>query len=112
MPINALKAFLEEQGVGYEIIPHHRAYTAQETAAAAHIPGQELAKTVIAKVGDQMVMCVMPASYRVDFELLREVIGAQEIELATEKEFRLKFIPRFCHKWRFYVFSKIAHRFG
>ena len=42
-----LKRFFDENGVAYESIPHYAAYTAQETAASAHVRGRELAKTVM-----------------------------------------------------------------
>ena len=39
MPIDKLKDFLDESGVKYSLVSHSPAYTAQEIAAAAHIPG-------------------------------------------------------------------------
>ena len=62
-------------------------YTAQEIAASAHIPGRELAKTVMAKADGEMVMAVLPASYRVVLDFLREATGAKHVELAGEGEF-------------------------
>ena len=41
-----IEQYLEEQGVEYEIIDHPVAFTAQEEAAASHIPGRHWAKTV------------------------------------------------------------------
>ena len=38
-----------------------------------------------------MAMTVLPASYKVDFDLLKETTGARKVELATEKEFKDKF---------------------
>ena len=88
MPIKKLKAFLDEHNIRYVSISHSTAYTAQEIAASAHIPGKELAKTVMIKVDGRMAMAVLPASYQVDFDLLKTAIGAQEVELATEEEFK------------------------
>lgn len=88
MPVKKLRAFLDEHGVKYVTIKHSRAYTAQEVAASAHIPGQELAKTVMIKLNGTMAMAVLPASYQVDFDLLQEATGAEEIELATEEAFK------------------------
>ena len=47
MPAKKLKRFLDENHVRYVSIRHSPAYTAQETAASAHVPGRELAKTVM-----------------------------------------------------------------
>ena len=88
MPAQKLKEFLDSHTVKYVTISHSPAFTAQEVAAAAHIPGKELAKTVMVKMDGKLAMAVLPASYKVDFELLRETTGAKKIELASEREFR------------------------
>jgi Ala-tRNA(Pro) deacylase len=91
MPVQKLKEFLDREHVRYVSIIHSRAYTAQEIAASAHIPGKDLAKTVIVKVDGKMAMAVLPASYKVDFDLLKEATGAKKVELANEQEFQDKF---------------------
>ncbi|MFB3902082.1 MAG: aminoacyl-tRNA deacylase [Acidobacteriota bacterium] len=91
MPVKKLKEFLDENRVKYVTISHSLAYTAQEIAATAHVPGKELAKTVIVKADDRMAMAVLPASLKVNFELLADAIGAKKVTLATEKEFKQLF---------------------
>jgi Ala-tRNA(Pro) deacylase len=91
MPVRKLKEFLDQQKVKYVTINHSLAYTAQEIAATAHVPGKELAKTVIVKADDRLVMTVLPASYQIDFKLFAEAIGAKKVELATEREFKQRF---------------------
>ncbi len=88
MPIEKLKQFLDENGVKYVAIQHSVAYTAQEIAASAHIPGKELAKTVMVKMDDAMAMAVLPASCKLDFGLMAKAAGVKKVELATEKEFK------------------------
>jgi Ala-tRNA(Pro) deacylase len=88
MPVKRLKEFLDSRDIKYVIISHSSAFTAQEIAGSAHIPGKELAKTVIVKVDDKMAMAVLPASYKVDFDLLQKAAGASKVELATEREFQ------------------------
>lgn len=87
MPVTKVKNFLDERGADYELIDAPSAYTAQETAAEAHIPGRELAKTVVVKVDGAFAMAVLPASDRVDFGLLEGLSGAEHVELASEEEF-------------------------
>ena len=87
MPAKKLKAFLDSQGAKYVTISHSPAFTAQEVAASAHIPGKELAKTVMVKLDGKMAMAVLPASRAIDFGLLRAVAGAKKADLATETEF-------------------------
>ncbi len=88
MPVAKLKAFLNANAVKYVTIRHSEAYTAQEIAASAHVPGKELAKAVMVRLDGKMAMAVVPASHRVDFRLLQAVSGARKAELAQEKEFR------------------------
>ena len=59
----------------------------EEIAATAHVPGRELAKTVMVKVDGRMAMAVLPASRRVDFHSLGGAAGTPKVELATEEEF-------------------------
>ena len=88
MPIQKLKTFLDENGIKFVSIQHSAAYTAQEVAALAHIPGELIAKTVMVKIDGKMAMAVVPASHQVDFDRLREVAGAAQVELASEDEFK------------------------
>lgn len=91
MPATALKRFLDDNGVKYVTISHSRAFTAQEIAASAHIRGRDLAKTVVVRLDGRLALAVLPASYKVDFDLLREVTGVRDVELATEREFKDEF---------------------
>jgi len=88
MPIKKLKEFLDNHNVEYITISHSKAYTAQKTAASAHIPGKELAKTVIVKFDGKMAMTVLPASYKIDFDQLKIASGANKVEISSEDEFR------------------------
>ena len=91
MPAEKLKAFLDESGVKYVSISHSPAYTAQEIAASAHIPGKALAKTVIVKLDGEMAMAVLPATCDIDFDLLKGTAKAGKVELAKEGEFKNQF---------------------
>ena len=91
MPVKTLQKFLDAQHIKYVTMSHSPAFTAQEIAASAHIPGKELAKTVIVKVNGDMAMAVLPACDRVDFDLLKEAAAVNKVELASEEEFKDKF---------------------
>lgn len=91
MPAAKLKRFLDENHVRYVSIQHSPAYTAQETAASAHIPGQELAKTVIVQIDGTMAMAVLPSTTMLNLETLRQTAGAQAVALASEEEFKSTF---------------------
>jgi Ala-tRNA(Pro) deacylase len=91
MPAKKVAQFLDSQKIKYVLIKHSPAFTAQEIAASAHIPGKELAKTVMVKMDGIMAMAVLPASYRIDFGALKKVSGAKKVELASEDEFQRLF---------------------
>ena len=88
MPLTKLRDFLDSHDVRYVSISHSPAFTAQEIAASAHVPGKELAMTVMVKLDGAMHMVVMPASSQVDFEKLKRATGAGRAELADEGEFK------------------------
>lgn len=91
MPTDKLKSFLDENAVKYVTIRHSPAYTASEIAQSAHIPGRELAKTVMVKAGDDLAMVVLPASQRVDTARISKAAGGETVVLAKEEEFRARF---------------------
>lgn len=88
MPLSKLREFLDSHHIKYLVISHSLAYTAQGVAALAHVSGKRLAKTVIVKIDGILAMAVIPASAHVDLDRLRTITGAQNVELATEREFK------------------------
>jgi Ala-tRNA(Pro) deacylase len=91
MSLAKLKEFLDSHQVKYVTISHSRAITAQEIAASAHISGKQLAKTVMVKIDGKMAMAVLPASCKVNFEMLKQCAGAKTVALAGENEFKEMF---------------------
>ena len=88
MPVlTKLKEFLHANRVRYEVRAHPSAYTAQEVAAAEHVPGREMAKVVIVRDGGGYLMAVLPAPYHVDLDRLGRAAGRTGLRLATETEF-------------------------
>ncbi len=88
MPLQKLKKYLDDNSVEYITISHSKAFTAQKIAAAAHIKGKDVAKTVVVEIDGKMAMVVLPASKRIDFHHLKEAIGSNDIRMATEAEFK------------------------
>ena len=91
MPAKKLMEYLDSNEVRYVTINHSLAYTAQEIAEAAEVPGKELVKTIIVNIDGEMAMAVLPASFRVDPELLKKAAGANESEIVGEDEFEGRF---------------------
>jgi Ala-tRNA(Pro) deacylase len=88
MPIGILKDYLNENNIEYITISHSPAFTAQTIAASAGIRGKDMAKTVIVLIDGKLSMAVLPASYRVDLEMLANTLGAKKVELAGEQDFK------------------------
>jgi Ala-tRNA(Pro) deacylase len=85
--LGQLKSYLDQHGIRYTTIIHSRAYTAQELAQIMHVPGRELAKTVVIKVDGKPGLAVLPASHHIDFTKLKHALGANEVEKVDEREF-------------------------
>ena len=86
-----LQEYLDERRVRYVAIKHSPAFTAQELAAATHIPGKEVAKTVVVKLDGTMAMVVLPAPEMVRLNHLRVETGSDHVEIASEAEFKGRF---------------------
>ena len=86
--MNRVKDFLHQHDVPFQTISHVPTYTAQGTAAATHIRGRNIAKTVILKCDDQPVMVVLPAPFRVDLDHIQETLGVKKVEMMPEQELR------------------------
>jgi Ala-tRNA(Pro) deacylase len=86
-----LQEYLDENRVKYLSAKHSPAFTAQEVAAAAHIPGNEMAKTVVVKLDGTMAMVVLPAPEMVRMGHLKAETGADTVDLASEQEFKTRF---------------------
>lgn len=86
-----IKEFLDKEHIKYVAISHSPAFTAQEIAEMAHIPGKELAKTVVVKIDGKLAMVVTSANERVKLNHIKETLGANEVDLASENDFKDSF---------------------
>jgi Ala-tRNA(Pro) deacylase len=84
----SISSYLERNGVKFSVVEHPVAYTAQEEAAASHVPGREWAKAVVCMVDDKPTLAVLPADQVVDLDRFRAVCGASSVRLASEAELR------------------------
>ena len=91
MPAQKLREFLDSHRIQYVTINHSPAYMAQMIAESAHIRGKELAKTVICRIDGEFAMAVLPASLRVHLDHLKSAAGAEQVEIASEVEFKSLF---------------------
>jgi len=86
-----LKNFLDESKVRYHVLKHHEKFTSPEIAQALHVPGQLLAKVVMIRAMEQLLMAVLPANRKVDLQRFAHVAGVPACSLATEDQFKNAF---------------------
>jgi len=77
--------YLDSHNVSYEVLQHPHSHNSSETADAAFIWEDQLAKTVLLEDERGYVMAIVPASHRVDLKKL-ELELHRHLELATEGE--------------------------
>ncbi|OED40151.1 hypothetical protein ACH42_17590 [Endozoicomonas sp. (ex Bugula neritina AB1)] len=91
MPSQSVMNYLRSHRVPFSRQRHPPAYSAQEIAEKAHISGYRVVKTVVVKLDGHLALCVLPATERVNFGLLRQAAGCHKAELAEEDEFVASF---------------------
>jgi len=87
-PRTLLKNYLDLKGVRYYHLSHPPSFTAGQLAATQHVPAEAVLKTVVVKKDSQFVLAVLPATERISFPALSEVLGSSDLRLATEYEFQ------------------------
>lgn len=88
---STIHEFLRRARVAYSVLPHRPTYTAQDDAAAVHVPGRDWAKVVICVVDGEPIEAVVPAPMTVNLSRLVELAGGADIRMAREDELRLLF---------------------
>ena len=79
-----IRELLERENVGYEVLEHSLAYTALEVAEAQHIPGHQVIKSVVVNADGNWILCVLPATHKIDFEKLNQTFSFEDTFLANE----------------------------
>lgn len=80
-----VRRYLTEHEVEFEPIPHPKTASSRETAHAAHVREDHIAKAVIIKDKQGFAMVVIPGSNWVKLEAINEELG-RDFELAEEAE--------------------------
>lgn len=86
-----LQTYLKQAKVRYTVAKHPTAYTAQELAAAQHVPGRRMAKCVLVTTDQGPLLAVLPATQRIDFKLLKTAARAKTVRIATEADIKQRF---------------------
>ncbi len=80
-----LQEYLNDNNVDYDVVEHAPTVRSMETAQAAHIPGNQLAKSVVLKDDLDYLMAVIPSTYRVILNDLDREFGGH-FNLVNEDE--------------------------
>jgi Ala-tRNA(Pro) deacylase len=99
--------FLKRGHCKFKRVPHAPAYSAQHLAQELHVPGREVAKTVLLRSTDELVVAVLPASMKIDFKRVCRLPGEPKLGLATEFE-----IAAHCPDCDFGVLPPFGSRYG
>jgi Ala-tRNA(Pro) deacylase len=86
-----VKKYLDDEGIKYVSIQHSPAFTMQEVAESTHLPGNQMAKTVIVELDGQMAMAVLPANRKIIAQDLKDVTGSERVKFASEQDFLKRF---------------------
>jgi Ala-tRNA(Pro) deacylase len=81
-----LDEHLIKHHVHFERLRHRPTFTANRMAQMLHVPGKEVAKSVLLRAGAGYVLAVLPATHQVDLGRVREELGEEKVELASERE--------------------------
>jgi Ala-tRNA(Pro) deacylase len=102
-----IEDLLSSRHVPFERLPHRTTYTANHMAQALHIPGREVAKTVLLRTDQGYALAVLPATHRVDLEEASRELGVGRVELATEEEMERLFPD--CERGAIPPFGSLYH---
>jgi Ala-tRNA(Pro) deacylase len=81
-----VKNYLAQKAVDYTLPSHPHSGSSHETAEAAHVAEDHIAKGVIVKDASGYVMVVVPAINYVEMKQVRKELG-RDLELVEEDEF-------------------------
>ena len=80
-----VQRFLEQHSLQYDLVPHPHTGSSHETAEAAHVREDHIAKAVIVKDTDGYAMVVVPGSNWVEMDHLRKELN-RDFHIVTEGE--------------------------
>lgn len=67
-----VERYLHEHGTHYEIVPHSSSMSSRQTAAAAHVPADQIAKAVVLGDDNGFLMAVIPGDRHVELHKLSD----------------------------------------
>ncbi|WP_445363124.1 aminoacyl-tRNA deacylase [Microbulbifer sp. ANSA003] len=81
-----LSQYLNDQSVDYHLIQHPHTRTSRESARAAHVREDQVAKAILLQDIEGYVMAVIPASSSLDMRSLHNETGRNSLQMVSETE--------------------------
>ena len=78
-----LEQYLADHHVDYEVIDHTPTMTASRSAQQSHVSGDCLAKAVVVKDEEGLMLAVVPASHHIKLGALSDLLDAIALESAA-----------------------------
>ena len=78
--------YLDDHSVQYRMIPHEHSATSRESAHKADVREDRLAKAILLKDDQGMIMVIIPASNNLDMRAVRDETGRNQLEMVEESE--------------------------
>lgn len=85
---------LSKRGIRFEVLPHPRATSAMQEARSLGVDAESVVKTVVLDIATGHALALVPASRRLDLELVRRALEDPTARLASEAELARDF-PEF-----------------
>lgn len=101
--------FLEKKHCHFQRMPHEPVYTSERIAHELHVPGQEVAKTVLlcANGGYRYVVAVLPSSKKLDLSRASRLLGGTKLRFAEKHE-----ITEHCPDCEFGILPPFGSRYA
>lgn len=80
-----LEQYLSDQGVEYDTVRHSHTFSSMDTAHAAHVPGDQLAKAVVLQDKEGYLLAVLPATHKLELGMLQNQLQ-RDMALAPERD--------------------------
>lgn len=80
-----LKDFLDEHHAQYQLIAHPRTTSTLHTSEVAHVPGDQMVKSVLLGDDESYVIAILPATHMLDLDRIKQLTG-RDLYLIEEDE--------------------------
>lgn len=80
-----LRGYMNRCGTSFDELVHAPAQQMARAAEAAHVPGRQVAKSVLVRAGDEYMLAVVPASRHLQLDRLESWLG-RDVALAEERD--------------------------